>query len=251
MYEIILFGGTSEGRELAGLLNEKNISALVCTATEYGGELVNITSPLVKLSTRRLCLAEIRALLTKETPRLVLDATHPYAADVTKNLRTACEETKTKYLRVLRQSLPAAGCTIAEDMNELVALLNTREGIIFSALGAKAAASLTGVSDYKSRVFLRILPQPEALSTCLALGYPAGHIVCMQGPFSQSLNRAMLESSGAFILVTKESGSDGGFEEKLNAARELGLEIIVLRRPKELGGLTLAEAKAIIGEHRK
>ena len=248
MYDIILFGGTTEGRLLAGYLSDKSIKTLVCTATEYGGELVNITSSSITITTGRKDESEIRALLKIHRPRLVIDATHPYASDVTKNLRSACEAEKSEYLRVLRERRSVDGCTEAADMDELISLLNAGSGVIFSALGAKEAAALTKVKDYNSRVFLRILPQPAALETCLELGYAPSNIICMQGPFSQEINRAMFQAAKAEILVTKESGAAGGFEEKLRAASDLNMETIVLRRPTEAEGLSLSEAYGKIGE---
>ena len=58
----------------------------------------------------------------------------------------------------------------------------------------------------------------------------------------------MFKSSDASILITKDSGANGGFEEKLLAARELGMEVIVLKRPMDESGCTLQEAITRIGE---
>jgi precorrin-6x reductase len=53
----------------------------------------------------------------------------------------------------------------------------------------------------------------------------------MQGPFSETLNRAMFEAADARILVTKDSGREGGFPEKVRAAKALGMKVAVLERP--------------------
>lgn len=242
MADIILFGGTSEGRELAVLLKEKNIRALVCVATEYGESLVS-ASGSVEVHTGRLDESAMAGLMKEHAPRLVLDASHPYADVVSRNLRAACESTNTFYLRVKRESVAEDGVMVFPTMEGLINWLNTTDGIIFSGLGAKAARALTAVTRFESRVWLRILPLAEGLNACIEAGFPAGHIICMQGPFSKELNAAMFRAARADILITKESGTEGGFVEKLAAAHEGGMITAVLKRPGGETGLTLAEVR--------
>jgi precorrin-6x reductase len=64
----------------------------------------------------------------------------------------------------------------------------------------------------------------------------------MQGPFSRELNRAMFTAAGAAILVTKNSGPQGGFAEKLDAAGDLGMRVALLTRPVEPDGMSLERA---------
>lgn len=248
MYDVILFGGTTEGRLLGEELCRLFLPSLICTATEYGGELVNITSSAAKLRMGRISESEMRSLFTCHQPKLIIDATHPYATQVTKNLRAACEALELRYLRIVRECLSSDGCYQCETMPELISLLNSKPGKIFSTLGAKEAPALTAVEDYKKRIILRILPQPFVLDKCLKLGYSPANIICMQGPFSEKINLAMFIETGAALLVTKESGEQGGFEEKLSAARACDMDVLVLRRPPEADGISLNEAIAKLGE---
>ena len=86
-----------------------------------------------------------------------------------------------------------------------------------------------------------MLPSMDSLSYALSLGFPASHIICMQGPFSQELNVAMLRQIGAKILVSKDTGRAGGFAEKAEAAKQAGATLLVIRRPTVETGLTLEE----------
>ncbi len=246
MAEILLFGGTSEGRELAALLKARSISALICVATEYGESLLN-TGGSVTVHTGRLDEGAMAALIREHGPRLVMDATHPYADAVSRNIRAACENANTAYLRVRRESAAEDGFVTFPTMDALIAWLNTTDGVIFSGLGAKEAHALTAVTGFERRVWLRILPFAEGLNACVEAGFPAKHIICMQGPFSKELNAAMFRAAKASILITKESGTPGGFLEKLAAARACGMIVAVLERPDEEAGLTLEEAKRKIG----
>lgn len=247
MTEIVLFGGTAEGRKLGELLGQKRINTLLCVATEYGESLM-APAETIRVHTGRLDQAAMEDLLQAETPRLVIDATHPYAAAVSDNIQTVCAQLGVKRIRVLRETLDSNGCLLFSSLEELIFWLNTQSGIIFSALGAKEAPALTAISDYQKRVWLRILPDEAGLSACLAAGFPASRIICMQGPFSQELNTAMFRAAGADILLTKETGQPGGYAEKLEAARECGMTAAVLSRPRRENGLTLAELIKLIEE---
>lgn len=247
MTEIVLFGGTTEGRELCKLLSKKQIETIVCVATEYG-EMLLAPQETLHVHTGRLDKAAMEKLFKAENPRLVIDATHPYAAEVSDNISAVCEKVGVKHFRLLRETLDNEDCVIFPHMNGLISWLNDRRGTIFSTLGAKEAAALSAIEGYKERVWLRILPDTTGLSACLIAGFPARHVICMQGPFSKELNAAMFREAKADILLTKESGMAGGYLEKIDAARECDMTVAVLSRPREETGLTLTAMLKLIEE---
>lgn len=141
MTEVILFGGTTEGRLLAAALRAKALPALVCVATEYGESLLEEGGSL-SIRRGRLETGEMADLFRQRKPRLVIDATHPFAAVVSENIRAACRAAGTQYLRVLRaDSSEEEGdgeqLERFSDLEDLIAWLNEQPGIIFSTLGAK------------------------------------------------------------------------------------------------------------------
>lgn len=247
MTEILLFGGTAEARELCELLGKKRIKTLVCVATEYGEALLPILDTL-RIHTGRMDKTAMNSLLEAEKPRVVIDATHPYADAASDNIYAACKEAGVKNLRLCRDTLDSAGCVTFSRMEEVIGWANKQCGVIFSTLGAKEATALTAIKDYQERVWLRILPDMAGLSACLAADFPAQHIVCMQGPFPKELNSAMFRAANADILLTKESGPVGGYLEKLEAARECGMVAAVQSRPRKESGLTLASLVKLIEE---
>ena len=248
MAEVILFGGTSEGRILGELLGKKRIDTLLCVATEYGEALIQ-HSDFLHIHKGRLDQTGMAELLKSRRPGLVVDATHPYANQVSGNISAACQTVGLPCLRLRRASLGSEDCVTFSSLIELIAWLQKMPGTIFSTLGAKEAAALTAVSGFQERVWLRILPDAEGLTSCLSAGFPARHIVCMQGPFSQELNSAMFHTAKASILLTKESGAAGGYAQKIAAARECGMTAAVLTRPCEEKGVTMDEILAFIEEN--
>lgn len=247
MADIVVFGGTTEGRELAQLLQRQSIPALICVATEYGEALLT-SEGSVRVRAGRLPAPDMAVLLKEEAPKTVVDATHPYAAQVSQSIQAVCAQLSIPCLRVRREALAHSGCIPFATLDDMVDWLNDTTGVIFSTLGAKEAAALSRVTGFAERLWLRILPLEDSLRTVREAGFPAKHIICMQGPFSQALNEAMFRSCGASILLTKESGHAGGFIEKLAAAEACRMTTALLTRPPEEDGLTLSQIKARIEE---
>ena len=81
----------------------------------------------------------------------------------------------------------------------------------------------------------------DSLSKALELGYKPANIICMQGPFSELLNIEMMRKYNSIYLVTKDSGSIGGFEEKAQAAAKAGAKLIVIARNGEEFGTGYSE----------
>lgn len=247
MYDVVLFGGTEEGRLLAEFLAKTPLCACVCVATEYGTSLLT-ESPNLAIHQARMGAVEMEAFLVAAAPHLVLDATHPYAAVVSENIRQACDRLSLRLLRIVRPRESLDGCRCFATMESLLAYLNSHGRAVFSTTGAKEMKELTGIRDFQQRVWLRMLPSPKPLEAVLELGYPAKHIICMQGPFSEEMNKAMFRASGCEILLTKESGAAGGFAEKVAAARALNMEVCILLRPTVETGIDLPTAEQIITE---
>ena len=143
------------------------------------------------------------------------------------------------YERLLRRCESADGVLWAEDPADAARLLAALPGKVLLTTGSKDLAVFAQMPDFKERLWVRILPSMESLRGALELGYPAAHIICMQGPFSRQMNTATLRETGAEILVTKDTGRAGGFGEKAAAAQDAGAKLLVIRRPTSETGLEL------------
>ena len=231
IFEPIIFGGTTEGRRLAEFCSEKGIDADVSVATEYGAELLpeNINILCGKMDSD-----EIIKLFSEKKYTDVFDATHPYAVQVTENIKTACKACDIPYYRVRRERSEIYGETVS-DIDGLVKILNRCGDIILSTLGGNSAEALTAVSGYRQRLILRVLPSETIISKCIGLGYDEKNIICEKGPFTEEQNISHIKKFGAGIIVSKESGPAGGYAEKANSAKKCGIRMITLVRPDETG----------------
>ena len=254
MKQVIVFAGTTEGRQLSAWLAAAGVETLCSVATEYG-ELLVEKQPHLSVHQGRLLPEEMEQLFAEEGKPLVLDVTHPYAVAVSANIKAACEKAGCEYLRLIRPSLmnknackTAEEIVVVESVEAAVNFLKTTEGSIFVTTGSKELAKFTALPDYQNRVYARVLATPEVVTQCTEAGFTGPHLICMQGPFSKELNLAMLRSIGAAWMVTKEAGRAGGFEEKMTAAKEAGVKVVLIGRPQEQAGLSIEEGVKLLAE---
>lgn len=249
MYKVLVFAGTTEGVVLCNLLARHQIFTYACVATEYGC-LSYEKSEYLTVHAKRLSAEEMVALMQNIQPEMVLDATHPYAAEVTQNIQLACRQTGFLYQRILRDSEKAEGDVVyVENTEEAIAFLSKTEGNILLTTGSKELPKYAALPDYQNRLYARVLSLPSVMEACSSLGVTGKHLIGMQGPFSKELNEAMLRQFDCRYLVTKDTGKAGGFQEKIDAAHSFGATPVIIGRPLAEDGLTLAEAKQMLASH--
>lgn len=246
---VLVFGGTTEGRELVEWLAGRGGADVVyCSATPYGGTLVR-EGPHVRAIGRPLPEQEIEGLLAEGGFACVVDATHPFATSISASVREAAGALGAPLVRVVREGVPEGPWRLAADADEAARIVDGLPGRVLLTTGSKELASFArGVRDFVARAYVRVLPVAASLERTSGLGLAASHVVAMQGPFSEALNRALIRELGIGVVVTKASGASGGFWEKVRAARAEGCELVVIDRPTNEEGPGLAEAERLLAE---
>lgn len=235
---IWIIAGTSEARALIERLATYDVDICASVATNYGESLLAEQANL-QIIRKRMQYQEMLDFLHTHRPDLVIDATHPYAQIVTQNISRACQDSATRFLRLHRSECLCTDDIVHVDTTAAaVDFLANTDGQIFLTTGSKELQEFCRLPDFQARIHARILPMLDGLSKAMELGFSPAKIICMQGPFSTELNRAMLQACAARYLVTKNSGSNGGFAEKLEAAAELGVQVVVIGRPPDVQGLS-------------
>ena len=247
MASILIFAGTTEGRKIAEYLRGHAPEVYVCTATEYGKELVEDGENIHVLA-GRLDVAGMGELAQGCQAELVIDATHPFAMEVSKNIRAMCEKADIPCVRVLREgSAGGENAVWVKNIKEAAAYLADKKGNILITTGSKELEPYTRIPDYRRRCFLRVLSTKEAVEHAVSKGFEGKHLIAMQGPFSEGMNEQLLVHVKARYLVTKDSGKIGGFQEKMEAARKAGAVPVVIGRPQERG-IPLKEVFLMLAE---
>lgn len=253
MCKVVIFAGTTEGRNLAEYLDRQNVKIHVCTATEYGESLIP-KSKNIESSGNRLNKEEIEELIRMKKALIVVDATHPFATVVSDNIKEACKNTNIEYLRLLREEtgnlkqLEDASIVYVNSVREACDYLKNTTGNVFVTTGSKELKEFTKIDQYKDRVHARILSSKDAILSVIELGFEGKNLICMQGPFAEELNYSMLKQIEAKFLVTKEAGTAGGFLEKINAAKRADVVSIVIGRPKESVGCSYTEVIELLSD---
>ncbi|MFA9422582.1 MAG: precorrin-6A reductase [Sedimentibacter sp.] len=236
---ICIFGGTTEGRLISKFLSKQDVMIDLFIATEYGQQFVNSLEN-VNVYQNRLNEKQMVQMFLDKKYNFVVDATHPFAKIVTENIVKATSDCGIKYLRIIRESYKNINCKYFDSMEDCALYLHDKEGNILLTTGSKDLDKFVNLNNRKERVYVRILPMESSLRKAIDLGFLNKNIICMQGPFSEELNIALINAVGAKYLVTKESSSSGGFIEKVNSCMKTKAECLVIKRPDE-DGLTLEE----------
>lgn len=242
---VLIFSGTTEGRKLAEILAGSCVPAVVCVATEYGKQVM---APLagIELHQGRMDRQQMQEFMKQEAFLAAVDATHPFAAEASENIRLCAQAQKIPYLRLQRNTKPDGAGTyngLADEAyfgtnEECRTALQRTKGNILLTTGSKELAVYCEQEKLRKRLYVRVLPSVESIELCRKQGLSGKQIIAMQGPFSKEMNLALLGQYGIQILVTKESGRIGGFEEKAAAAWQMGISLYVIGNPEKSDGLS-------------
>ena len=232
MKKVLVFAGTTEGRELAELLADSNIKCSVCVATDYALELMN--DKRLDVHCGRLTEEEMEVLMRDGKFDVVVDATHPYAQIVSQNVRQAADMESISLIRLRRSTESAEeGFVSFKTHEECSAWLSFQTGNILLTTGSKDLGSYAKNETIKNHLFVRVLPGEESIRLCTANGITGRQIIAMQGPFSAQMNECILREYSIDWMVTKISGHAGGFEEKIEAAKKAGVGVCAILPPSE------------------
>lgn len=228
---VVIFSGTTEGRELSAETASMGAETVVCVATEYG-KLMQEHVPGTHTLSGRMEAGEMAKVLTGVD--LCIDATHPYAREASRNIRKAAGTANVPYRRLLRrESKLPPDCILVDSAADAARFLQGTKGNILLTTGAKELTAFSTVE--RQRLVPRVLPVQESLAACEKMEIPRSNVIAMQGPFSCELNTALIHQFSIEWLVTKDGGAAGGFGEKAEAAQQTGARLVVIRRPKEDG----------------
>ncbi len=246
---IAVFAGTTEGRQLCEYLVKRQRKVIGFVATQYGKDLLDEETKQ-RIRVGRLTEEEMEQVLKTENPVLVIDATHPYAVEVTENLQTACKKQNLQYLRLKRTETRIEqddNTILVKSAKEAANWLLNKKGNVLLTIGSKEMEEFQILPDFSQRIYARILPMASMIARWEEKGLTGRHLIGMQGPFSEQMNRAMIEEFQIQYLVTKESGMAGGFIQKRDAAKKTECKLVVIERPQKEDGISLEELMKQLG----
>jgi precorrin-6x reductase len=231
--DVFVLAGTVDGRKIVEELSELNLTVVVSVTTGVGKLLIEGSSNSESIE-NKLSMEDMTDLINRRDVKCLVDATHPYAKEASINAIGACKITGIRYLRYEREGaiLEYAGIVRVKSYEEAASAAYKREGNILLTTGSNnIEVFIREIPDYKDRLFVRVLPQSKVLEKCEGYGLFPGNIIAIKGPFTEEMNVEMLKYCNAKVLVTKESGREGGINEKVKAAEKLGIPVVLIERP--------------------
>lgn len=226
---IWVIGGTKDSRDFIESFPFKE-KLIVTTATEYGGKLLENVSEIRVLS-KRMNLDEINEFVKLEKIKKIVDLSHPYAIEISKNAMEVALKYDLEYVRFERESLEEEqGVIYFNDISKMINYLEKLTGNILVTLGSNNLEKFKELLNL-SNIYFRILPKWDMVKKAEENGILPKNIIAMQGPFSKELNIAMMKQLNIKYLVSKKGGNTGGEQEKIDATKEVGAISLFLSKP--------------------
>ncbi|MEO0825801.1 MAG: cobalt-precorrin-6A reductase [Cyanobacteria bacterium J06639_16] len=236
--QLWLIGGTQESRQLAAALAAAQIPHVITVVTPEAAGLY-APSPWCQVQVGAIAPEVLTHFFTTYNIAAVLDASHPFAVEISQTAIAACTHHPLPYLRYERpQATPppdVSGVNAA-----LVQTIASYDEILTDAVLAGERVLLTLGSRYlyrfqpwhnRASLFARILPTFTALRAALAAGFDPTRLIALRPPISIELESALWQQWQITQVITKASGAPGGEAVKRSLAQQLGIRLWILARP--------------------
>ncbi|MBF0458425.1 MAG: precorrin-6A reductase [Nitrospirae bacterium] len=234
---ILILGGTTEGVRIGYELLKSGEDFLVSTVTEYGLNLFKEKFGDRAVLENFTSADTLKRFIKKHSITKIIDCTHPYAELITPLAKSVAGELKIPYESKVRD------IEFDNEFNyERLCYVSSLPQVIdkILALNVKRPLFTTGSKELGFvrpllekggvEVIIRVLPFEHSIKSALEEGVKAANIIAMQGPFTTELNSATIRQYAIDCLITKKTGKEGGFYEKVNAAIDCGVHLIVVER---------------------
>ncbi|MFZ5651210.1 MAG: precorrin-6A reductase [Bacillota bacterium] len=227
--------GTSESRDLIGALKKEGFGVVAVVRTDYGGRLAGVSGADWVVSAPADA-GGMAALINNFSVKQLIDATHPFANPLSAMARDTCASEKILYIRYGRgeTDLPANPLIRrVYSWEEAAEAASVFEDTVFLTTGSNNLETFLQHPALKGRrIVVRVLPDYRVIKKCQDLGISPRDMVAMQGPFSVKLNKAIFQAYKTGVMVTRDGGPAGGTYNKVRAAAELKIPVVLMQREK-------------------
>jgi precorrin-6A/cobalt-precorrin-6A reductase len=234
---ILILGGTTEARQLAQQLAAR--ADIAVTLSLAGRTVSPLAQPVPVRSGGFGGIAGLARYLRDAAVYALIDATHPYAATISAHALSAARQTDTPMIALRR---PPWGAVAADrwtevlDADDAVRSLGAAPRRVFLALGRQEIAPFAAAPQHHYLIRSVDPVQPP-------LAVPHAQYIEERGPFGETAEKTLLAENAIEAVVAKNSGGTATYG-KIAAARGLGIPVLMIRRPAELGGRTVTDVEA-------
>ena len=223
---LLILGGTAEGRALAAAAQARFGPALTVISALAG----RTRAPLLPAGEVRIGgfggADGLAAYLRDERIGLLIDATHPFATQISAQACAAAAEAGVQRLALVRPPWRAVAgdrWTLVDSAEAAAAAIPAAANRVFLTVGVRSLSPFAGRRD--CWFLVRLVDEPAQ-----PIPLARHRLICARGPFTEADERALLTEHRIDCLVTRGSGGDATVA-KLAAARALGVAVVMVRRP--------------------
>lgn len=221
---LLILGGTTEASALARWIGGRRD---LCPVLSLAGRTRNPVPPPIPFRVGGFGgIAGLKAYLAEHRTDAVIDATHPFAAQISRHAAAACQDLSLPLAAFTRPAWSAQDGDLWTSVPNVAAAahaLGDRSRTVFLTIGGVQLAAFAGMPQH--RYIVRTIDPPEMIASL-----PSFRLVLARGPFSVDEEIALMRNENIEVLVTKNSGG-AATQAKLTAARTLGVEVIIVQRP--------------------
>ena len=240
---IWIIGGTSETGDFIEKIEGK-IEYIVTVATYAGMEVLKGKNVRVK----RLDYGEMIKFIKDNNIKTIVDLTHPYAVEVSKNAEEVAADTDTEYIKYVREKAESEiyhDIITVDGIDQCKDYLKNITGTVLFTTGSKNIVDFESIRA-ENRFIYRVLPSIFSLEECVQNEIALKDIVAVLGPFSVELNMALFSEYDVDLVVMKDSGTRGGTDEKLLACKRMNIKALMIGRKEEKGIYDIDELVELI-----
>jgi precorrin-6A/cobalt-precorrin-6A reductase len=236
---VMVMSGTSDAVKIITYLDAMEDTVITATTTTSYGAKLAFDAGADEVKVGGLGVEAMVELIQQKKIDLLMDATHPFASQATETAVNAANSAKIEYLRFERPAIPhqtIKNLHVVKDFSEASKtaselISKTNNGKIMHLAGVSTLPQILEKISANS-IIVRVLPAVYSIKKCLELGIPSENIVAMQGTFSSEFNKALMAEFNVDVVITKESGESGGTLSKLEAAAQLEIPVVMVKRPE-------------------
>jgi precorrin-6A/cobalt-precorrin-6A reductase len=226
---VLLLAGSSEASALAARMAASPRLAVI---SSFAGRVKNLSIPPGKVRVGGFGGPEgLARWMAEEQIAAVIDATHPFTAHMPHHVVLACQATQVPHVRVRRpewEPEPGDRWTVVPDLDAAAGRLREAGASrVFLTTGRQELAPFAG-GDPGTWFLVRAIEMPDPMPLANA------QVLLSRGPFRVDDEVALMESYRIDTLVTKNSGGSAA-AAKLQAARMLGVDVVMIERPPAVG----------------
>lgn len=228
---IWIIGGTGDSAVLTSAISAITSDYIVTVTTPEARQLYDVACNVIVGTMNEDSMAQF---CHHHRISVIVDASHPFAVNVSQNAIAIARFLNIPYLRYKRaevNSLTYPNCLQLNSFDTLLQgdyLLDRR---VLLTVGCQVLPQFQSWQN-RATLFARVLPKLNSLQIALDSGFSSDRIIALRPPFTEALEKALWQQWRVSLVVTKASGKSGGEDMKRKVARQLGISLITIARPK-------------------